>query len=71
MKTKEEIAVGLRCIKRFLKGRYHKGVYNQAIEDVDNEEYKARAKNIDLATQIYKDDIETLEEAIKIIEEMG
>lgn len=71
MKTKEEILEGLRSIKVFLNGRYHKGLYDQVIEESPNAEYKARAKNIDLATQTYKDDMETLEEAIKIIEEMG
>ena len=71
MKTKEEIMAGLKRIKIFLNARYYKGLYNEIIDEIDiDEDYKVRAKNIDLAEMIYKDDMDTLAEAIKIIESL-
>ena len=44
MKTKEDVINGLKCIKNFLNGRYHKGLYEQVIEECEDEDYKIRAK---------------------------
>ncbi len=61
----EEIINGLKSIKNFLNGRYHKGLHDQVIEECEDEEYKICARNINLASELYKADMEVLEDAIK------
>lgn len=70
MKTKEDVINGLKCIKNFLNGRYHKGLYDQVIEECEDEDYKIRAKKNNLASELYKADMKVLDGAIEIIESM-